>query len=187
MPPMTETSPPPMTRFEPGSPGDPLLEFLDRSIRRERRLEALLRRASRGPFEDEARERLRFEAYENREHARILRRHRLDVVRGLRIVAPAPGARVARVGATVTPEAAIGESLRLRAAARDEYRAVFDAIGERHLRKFVEVLARAQADGFRRLRETAEALGYSMTRRPAPDRPQGPVGSRLSAVAAGAA
>jgi len=171
----------------PGPLVSPLLDFMDRAIRRERRLEALLRRASRARFDEEARERLRFEAYEDREHARILRRHRLDVVRGLRVLSPSPGARVAKVGATVTAEAALRESLRLRARARDDYREAVSLVEDRFLRKFVEVTARAHAEGVVRLGEIAADLGYSMTSRPAPDRPQGPVGSRLSAVAAGAA
>ena len=167
----------------------PLVDFLDRSIRRERRLEALLRRASRGPWSDDDREQLRFEAYENREHARIFRRHRADVVRELGLSGGSPGARVAKVGRTTIPGNALTEALHLTAVSVEEYDMVAPEIRERFLRKFVEVLAKAQKDGIVRLREVAARIGvrvaaYSMTRNPASLR----AGSLpLRATAAGAA
>ena len=123
---------------------DPVLAFLDRSILRERRMEALWKRAARGPFAEEVRDDLRFESYEDREHARILRRHRATYIRGLGIQRRAPGSRASKVGRTLSPAAAFAEALCLKVTSRAEYTGVFRHIQERFLRKFVEVLAGAE-------------------------------------------
>ena len=90
---------------------DPVLSFLDRSILRERRMEALWKRAARGPFPDDLRDELRFESYEDREHARILRRHRATYVRALGILRRSPGSRATKVGRTLSPASAFSEAL----------------------------------------------------------------------------
>lgn len=123
---------------------DPVLAFLDRSILRERRMEALWKRASRGPFPEEFRDELRFESYEDREHARILRRHRATCIRALGIQRRAPGSRATKVGRTLSPASALAEALALKAASRVEYLGTFRHLEDRFLRKFVEVLAGAE-------------------------------------------
>lgn len=136
-----------------------LLEFLDRSILRERRLEALWKRASRGPFADDFREELEFEAYEDREHARILRRHRATVARSVGAERRAPGSRASKMGRTFSPAAALAEALSIKNASRGEYAGMSRFVGERFLRKFVEVLAGAEDRALPRLLERARHYG----------------------------
>lgn len=189
---MTESKPVNLSMRGTSSPqadAHPLVEFLDRSIRRERRLEALLRRSSRGPWSEGDREQLGFESYENREHARILRRHRADVVRDLGLAGGSPGARVAKVGRTTIPGNALAEAIHLTAVSVEEYDMVAPEIRERFLGKFVQVLAKAQKDGLDRLRAVSARIGvrvaaYSMTRNPAAPRASSPP---VRATAAGAA
>jgi hypothetical protein len=137
----------------------PVMAFLDRSILRERRLEALWKRAARGTFTDEIKEEFRFEAYEDREHARILRRHRSTVAKALGVERRAPGSRATKVGRTFTPQDAIGEALYLKAQSKADYASFFPYIQDRYLRKFVEVLAGAEASALVHLTERATALG----------------------------
>jgi len=136
-----------------------LLEFLDRSILRERRLEALWKRASRGPFAEDFREELEFEAYEDREHARILRRHRATVARSLGAERRAPGSRASKMGRTFSPAAALAEALSIKSASRGEYAGMSRFVGERFLRKFVEVLADAEDRALPRLLDRARQYG----------------------------
>ncbi len=159
------------------APVHPVLEFLDRSILRERRLEALWKRASRGPFTDEVRDEFRFEAYEDREHARILRRHRATVARALGIDRRAPGSRATKVGRTFTPAAALGEALALKAISRTEYHGRMAGLPDRYLRKFVEVLASSEDAALPRLLETARGLGV---RPRAPGSPGSPAGTSVA-------
>lgn len=137
----------------------PLLAFLDRSILRERRMEALWKRASRGPWPEEIRDQFEFEAYEDREHARILRRHRATVQKALGIRKRAPGSRATKVGRTVSPADALSEALVLKAAARAEYAGMHHNIPDRYLRKFVEVLASAEDEALPQLLESAREVG----------------------------
>ena len=136
-----------------------LMEFLDRSIVRERRLEALWKRASRGPFEEEFRDTLLFESYEDREHARILRRHRATAARALGIEKRSPGSRASKVGRTFSPAAALAEALCLKAACRAEYAGMVRFVEERFLRKFIEVLANSEDASHPHLLERAGAYG----------------------------
>ena len=136
-----------------------LLEFLDRSILRERRLEALWKRASRGPFADDFREELEFEAYEDREHARILRRHRATVARALSAQRRAPGSRASKMGRTFSPASALAEALSIKAASRAEYAGMSRFLSDRYLRKFVEVLADAEDRALPRLLDRARQYG----------------------------
>lgn len=144
---------------EPTGRGLFLLEFLDRGILRERRMEALWKRAARGPFAEEFREELLFESYEDREHARILRRHRATTARALGIVKRAPGSRATKVGRTFSPAAALAEALSLKVASRAEYTGMVRYIEERFLRKFVEVLAGSEDQALPRLMERAGQYG----------------------------
>jgi hypothetical protein len=137
----------------------PVMAFLDRSILRERRLEALWKRASRGAFEEEVREDFQFEAYEDREHARILRRHRATVARALGVERRAPGSRATKVGRTFTPKDALAEALFLKVQARADYAAFGSFIQDRFLRKFVEVLASSEKAALERLAVRARELG----------------------------
>jgi hypothetical protein len=139
--------------------GDPILLFLDRAILRERRMEALWKRASRGPFPEELRETLRFESYEDREHARILRRHRGTYVRALGLQRRAPGSRASKVGRTLSAASAFGEALSLKAASRGEYTGMWRLIEDRFLRKFVQVLAGAEDRSLPALLEAARPYG----------------------------
>jgi hypothetical protein len=141
------------------SSGAFLMEFLDRSIVRERRMEALWKRASRGPFEEEFRETLLFESYEDREHARILRRHRATAARALGIERRSPGSRASKVGRTFSPAAALAEALCLKASSRAEYAGMVRFVEERFLRKFVEVLANSEDASLPHLLERAGAYG----------------------------
>ena len=150
---------------------DPVLTFLDRSILRERRMEALWKRAARGPFAEEVRDDLRFESYEDREHARILRRHRATYIRVLGIQRRAPGSRATKVGRTLSPAAAFGEALCLKATSRGEYAGVFRHLQDRFLRKFVEVLAGAEDRSLPVLLARARQYGI---------RPRPPVAARAS-------
>jgi hypothetical protein len=136
-----------------------LLEFLDRSILRERRLEALWKRASRGPFAEDFREELEFEAYEDREHARILRRHRATVARNLGAERRAPGSRASKMGRTFSPASALAEALSIKAASRAEYAGMSRFLEDRYLRKFVEVLANAEDRVLPRLLDRARHYG----------------------------
>ena len=144
-----------------------LMEFLDRGILRERRMEALWRRASRGPFPEDFRDQLRFESYEDREHARILRRHRATMAHLLGIDRRAPGSRATKVGRTLSPAAALAEALSLKAASRAEYAGMARYIGDRFLRKFVEVLAGSEDAALPELLERAGHFGI----RPRPPEP----------------
>jgi len=167
---------------------DPILSFLDRSILRERRMEALWKRASRGPFPEEFRDELRFESYEDREHARILRRHRATYIRALGIQRRAPGSRATKVGRTLSPASALAEALALKAASRCEYLGTFRHLQDRFLRKFVEVLSGAEDCALPVLLSRARQYGI----RPRPPEPrqadllpaplQGLSGSRRVAV-----
>ncbi len=150
-----------------------LMDFLDRSILRERRMEALWKRAARGPFPEEFREDLRFESYEDREHARILRRHRASFARGLPVVRRAPGSRATKVGRTLSPAAALSEALALKAASRAEYSGVFRHIEERFLRKFVEVLANSEDMALPKIIDRAGDYGI---------RPRAPDSARTAAL-----
>jgi hypothetical protein len=136
-----------------------LLEFLDRSILRERRLEALWKRASRGPFAEDFREELEFEAYEDREHARILRRHRSTVARNLGAERRAPGSRASKMGRTFSPAAALAEALSIKAASRAEYAGMVRFLEDRYLRKFVDVLAGSEDRALPRLLDRARHYG----------------------------
>jgi hypothetical protein len=136
-----------------------LLEFLDRSILRERRMEALWKRAARGPFPEEFRDELLFESYEDREHARILRRHRATAARALGVDRRAPGSRATKVGRTFSPASALAEALALKAASRAEYAGMVRFVEDRFLRKFVEVLAAAEDAALPRLLERARPYG----------------------------
>lgn len=144
-----------------------VMEFLDRSILRERRMEALWKRASRGPFSDDFRDDLRFESYEDREHARILRRHRATFARLLAVAKRAPGSRATKVGRTLSPAAALAEALALKAASRAEYMGMVRYVPDRFLRKFVEVLAGSEDMALPRLLERAGSYGI----RPRPPEP----------------
>ncbi len=141
----------------------PVLEFLDRSILRERRMEALWKRAARGPFGETIQEEFLFEAYEDREHARILRRHRATVARALGAARRAPGSRATKVGRTFTPADALGEALYIKAQCRADYTAMSRVILDRFLRKFVEVLANSEDAALPRLLERARELGVRPT------------------------
>jgi hypothetical protein len=145
------------------------MEFLDRSILRERRMEALWKRAARGPFSDDFRDDLRFESYEDREHARILRRHRATFARALGSTRRAPGSRATKVGRTLSPAAALAEALSLKAASRAEYMGAFRGIDDRFLRKFVEVLANSEGMALPRLLERSGDYGIR-PRQPDPAR-----------------
>jgi hypothetical protein len=136
-----------------------LLEFLDRGILRERRMEALWKRAARGPFAEDFRDELLFESYEDREHARILRRHRATAARALGVDRRAPGSRATKVGRTFSPAAALAEALSLKAASRAEYAGMIRFVEDRFLRKFVEVLAGAEDAALPRLLERARPYG----------------------------
>jgi len=155
------------TRPETHSRTHPILAFLDRSILRERRMEALWKRAARGDFGEEICEEFLFEAYEDREHARILRRHRATVVRSLGGVRRAPGSRATKVGRTFTPSDALAEALALKAASRADYLGMSRFIPDRYLRKFVEVLASAEDEALPRLLERGREFGV----RPRPPEP----------------
>jgi hypothetical protein len=144
-----------------------LLEFLDRSILRERRMEALWKRAARGPFAEDFREELLFESYEDREHARILRRHRATAARTLGIDKRAPGSRATKVGRTFSPASALAEALSLKAASRAEYTGMVRYVEERFLRKFVEVLSGSEDAALPRLLARARPYGI----RPKPPDP----------------
>ncbi len=133
-----------------------LVMFLDFGIRIERRLEALWRRAARGTMAEEARERLEFESYEDREHARILRRHRADVTARMDSVPRAPGARIAKIGRTLSPRAALREALELKECSRVAYERTAATIEDRYLSKFVEVLADCETRSYAELLELAE-------------------------------
>jgi hypothetical protein len=146
-------------RAEAGQAGAFLLEFLDRSILRERRMEALWKRAGRGPFTEDFREELLFESYEDREHARILRRHRATAARNLAIEKRAPGSRATKVGRTFSPAAALAEALSLKAASRAEYTGMIRYVEDRFLRKFVEVLAGAEDTSLPHLLDRARTYG----------------------------
>lgn len=146
-------------RAESASQGAFLMEFLDRSIVRERRMEALWKRASRGPFAEEFREELLFESYEDREHARILRRHRATAARALGIDKRSPGSRASKVGRTFSPASALAEALCLKAASRAEYAGMVRFIEDRFLRKFVEVLAGSEDASLPHLLERAGSYG----------------------------
>jgi hypothetical protein len=146
---------------------DLVMEFLDRAILRERRMEALWKRASRGPFTEEFREELAFESYEDREHARILRRHRSTQARLLGIARRAPGSRSSKVGRTLSPAAALAEALALKACSRAEYTGMSRYVEDRFLRKFVEVLAGSEDAVLPGLLEKARAYGI----RPRPPEP----------------
>ena len=141
------------------SAADFVMEFLDRSILRERRMEALWKRAARGPFPDEFREDLRFESYEDREHARILRRHRATFARSLPVARRAPGSRATKVGRTLSPAAALAEALALKAVSQAEYTGTIRFVQDRFLRKFVEVLANSEDMALPRLIERAGDYG----------------------------
>jgi hypothetical protein len=148
---------------------DPVLLFLDRAILRERRMEALWKRAARGPFPEEVREALRFESYEDREHARILRRHRGTYVRSLGIQRRAPGSRASKVGRTLSAASAMAEALSLKAASRAEYTGMWSHIEDRFLRKFVQVLAGSEDRSLPALLETARHFGIR-PKSPSPER-----------------
>lgn len=137
----------------------PVLEFLDRSILRERRMEALWKRAARGPFPQDVKEEFLFEAYEDREHARILRRHRATVARALNAPRRAPGSRATKVGRTFTPADALGEALYIKSQCRVEYLGMSRMISDRFLRKFVEVLANSEDAALPRLMDRAREYG----------------------------
>jgi len=166
---------------------DPVLTFLDRAILRERRMEALWKRAARGPFPEEVREALRFESYEDREHARILRRHRGTYVRSLGLLRRSPGSRASKVGRTLSPAAAMAEALSLKAASRAEYSSMWTLIGERFLRKFVQVLAGAEDRSLPSLLEVAGHYGIR-PKAPSPERAAQlrPVSPTLLSAPAGA-
>jgi len=153
---------------DPAAAADPVLAFLDRSILRERRMEALWKRAARGPFPEEFRDALRFESYEDREHARILRRHRATCIRGLGIQRRSPGSRATKVGRTLSPAAALAEALALKASSRAEYTGTFRFLSDRFLRKFVEVLAGAEDRSLPPLLDRARHYGI----RPRPPEPR---------------
>jgi len=155
------------------SEGAFLMEFLDRSIVRERRMEALWKRASRGPFAEEFREELLFESYEDREHARILRRHRATAARSFGIEKRSPGSRASKVGRTFSPAAALAEALCLKAASRAEYAGMVRFVEERFLRKFVEVLAGSEDASLPHLLERAGTYGI---------RPRSPEAARAAAL-----
>lgn len=156
-----------LRKVEDAREGAFLLEFLDRGILRERRMEALWKRAARGPFAEDFREELLFESYEDREHARILRRHRATAARQLGIDKRAPGSRATKVGRTFSPAAALAEALSLKAASRAEYAGMVRFVEDRFLRKFVEVLAGAEDAALPRLLERAGPYGI----RPKPPDP----------------
>ncbi|MHC4820334.1 MAG: hypothetical protein ACYTDX_01270 [Planctomycetota bacterium] len=137
----------------------PVMAFLDRSILRERRMEALWKRAAKGNFGEETQERFLFEAYEDREHARILRRHRRTVAKSLGGNVRAPGSRATKVGRTVTPEAALAEALALKIQARTDYNNMFEAVQDRFLRKFVQVLGGAEDEALVELLERSREIG----------------------------
>ena len=160
-------------RIETVPAGAFLMEFLDRSIVRERRMEALWKRASRGPFEEEFREALLFESYEDREHARILRRHRATAARALGIEKRSPGSRASKVGRTFSPASALAEALCLKASSRAEYAGMVRYIEERFLRKFVEVLANSEDASLPALLERAGSYGI---------RPRSPDPARAAAL-----
>ena len=151
------------------TPADLLMDFLDRSILRERRMEALWKRAARGPFPEEFRDELRFESYEDREHARILRRHRATFARTLDVPRRAPGSRATKVGRTLSPATALSEALSLKAASRAEYIGYAGIIPDRYLRKFVHVLASSEDMALPRLLGRAGDFGI---------RPRAPDASR---------
>ena len=156
-----------LRKAEDAPPGSFLMEFLDRGILRERRMEALWKRAARGPFAEDFREELLFESYEDREHARILRRHRATAARLLGIDRRAPGSRATKVGRTFSPAAALAEALSLKAASRAEYAGMVRFLEDRFLRKFVEVLAGAEDAALPRLLVRAKPYGI----RPKPPDP----------------
>lgn len=143
----------------PAPVSHPVLDFLDRSILRERRMEALWKRAARGPFSKDVREEFLFEAYEDREHARILRRHRATLARVLNAPRRAPGSRATKVGRTFTPADALGEALYIKSQCRIEYMGMSRAILDRFLRKFVEVLASSEDAALPRLLDRAREYG----------------------------
>ena len=151
----------------PNSLSELMMEFLDRSILRERRMEALWKRAARGPFSEEFREELLFESYEDREHARILRRHRATMARQHGFARRAPGSRATKVGRTFSPAAALSEALSLKAASRAEYAGMVRFLEDRFLRKFVDVLSGAEDQALPRLLARAGEYGI----RPKPPEP----------------
>ena len=179
------TAPSPAAAAEALAAADPVLTFLDRAILRERRMEALWKRAARGPFPEEVREALRFESYEDREHARILRRHRGTYVRALGIQRRSPGSRASKVGRTLSAAAAMAEALSLKAASRAEYNGMWMHVEDRFLRKFVQVLAGAEDRSLPTLLEIARHFGIR-PKAPSPERTAQLLPVSLSFLPAGA-